>query len=532
MLSLTGYLRLYSSNPVKVVVIDAGHGGNDPGAVGITGVKEKDVTLALALKVGELIEKNTNIKVVYTRKKDVFVELYKRAQMANNNHADWFISIHCNSVVNNSGVSGTETFVMGLNKTAENLAIAQKENAAILNEEGHQSNYQGFDPTSAEAYIIFSLYQNAYLDQSINLAAAIQSEFKGVKRQDRGVKQASFLVLYKSAMPSILIETGFLSNKQEEAYLASEKGQTELSVSIFNGFAKAARLEQLDMPDLSKLADTIPADVRTPSVMYAVQFSTSSREYKKTDPELKNLPDIEILRVGDKYKYTTGKFLSHKDASDLLVKVKQSGFPDAFITTWKKDDGVVKKEETTIIPKKTEPTVKPAEEVKLAEVKETTDKPAEVKEVRESTVKPTVKPAEVRESSVKPTVKPAEVKETTAKPAEVKPVEVKETPAQQIVYLKDTPTETNNTIIYKVQIMASGKKLEKTDVKFKNVPDLNIEKVDNLYKYTSGNCTTFSEAQKLQSSLQQAGFSGAFIVPYKNGIRTTIQEAKKINNER
>ncbi|MDR1459853.1 MAG: N-acetylmuramoyl-L-alanine amidase, partial [Bacteroidales bacterium] len=192
---------------VKMVVIDAGHGGHDPGAIGITGVKEKDIALTIALKLGAMIEKNTDVKVIYTRKTDVFVELHQRAQLANANHADIFISIHCNSVENNSTARGTETYVMGLNKSQENLAIAQKENAAILTEKNYEDNYGGFDPTSPEAYIMFSLYQNAYLKQSISLAAAIQTEFKTVcKLQDRGVKQGALLVLWRSAMPSVLIE--------------------------------------------------------------------------------------------------------------------------------------------------------------------------------------------------------------------------------------------------------------------------------------------------------------------------------------
>jgi N-acetylmuramoyl-L-alanine amidase len=270
-------LQIYAGNPVKVVVIDAGHGGNDPGAIGISGVNEKAITLALALKLGALIEKNTNVKVVYTRKTDVAVELYKRSQIANDNHADYFISIHCNSVEKNASVSGAETFVMGLSKTESNLAIAQKENAAILNEQDHENNYDGFDPTSPESYILFTIHQNAYRNQSINLAATVQSELKTFcKRQDRGVKEAGFLVLWRSAMPSILVEAGFLSNKEEEAYLASEKGQAELALALYNGFAKTAHLSPLQKPDFSNLADTIPSNVKSSyTTVYRVQFLTN-----------------------------------------------------------------------------------------------------------------------------------------------------------------------------------------------------------------------------------------------------------------
>jgi len=334
---------LYAGGHVKVVVIDAGHGGNDPGAIGITGVKEKDITLAVALKLGALIEKNSDVKVVYTRKTDAAVELYKRTQIANNNHADYFISIHCNSVEKNAAASGAETFVMGLSKSESNLAIAQKENSAILNEQDHENNYERFDPTSPESYILSVIFQNAYRDQSIKLAAAVQLELKNLcKRQDRGIKEAGFLVLWRSAMPSILVETGFLSNKEEEIYLASEKGQTELSLALYNGFAKVAQLESLKKPDLSKLADTIPSNVRLSApIAYRVQFLTASREMKKTDPDLKNLPDISIEKVGKVYKYTSGNFATHAEARTLLADVKKAGFADAFIVTAKVEAGTL-----------------------------------------------------------------------------------------------------------------------------------------------------------------------------------------------
>ena len=361
--------QIYAGNPVKMVVIDAGHGGTDPGAIGISGVQEKNITLALALKLGALIEKNTDVKVVYTRKTDVFLELRKRSQVANNNHADYFISIHCNSVEKNNVVNGAETFVMGLSKSESNLAIAQKENSAILNEQDHENNYDGFDPTSPEAYILFTLNQNAYRNQSIGLAAAIQTELKNLcKRNDRGVKDAEFLVLWRSAMPSVLVEAGFLSNKEEEAYLASEKGQAELALALYNGFAKTAQLEALKKPDLSNLADTIPANAKSSSpIVYRVQFLTSSREISKTDPDLKNLPDIEIEKTGNVYKYTTGNCATHVEARDLLTKAKKAGFTDAFIVAAKKEAAFVK--QTTAVQSDT--ILKTVADTIVKEIKET-----------------------------------------------------------------------------------------------------------------------------------------------------------------
>lgn len=218
---------------VKKVVIDAGHGGHDPGAVGKTS-KEKDITLSIALKTGKFIEENLpDVQVIYTRKTDVFVELFRRAKIANEAKADLFISIHCNANKSTTPY-GAETYVMGLHKSEANLSVAQLENASILLEEDYHVKYEGFDPTSPEGYIFFSMLQNAFLDQSLGLASSVQQHFKDrVNLFDRGVKQAGFLVLYKTTMPSILIETGFISNAKEEKMLASDDGQTYIASAIF-----------------------------------------------------------------------------------------------------------------------------------------------------------------------------------------------------------------------------------------------------------------------------------------------------------
>jgi N-acetylmuramoyl-L-alanine amidase len=222
---------------IKCIVIDAGHGGHDPGAVGYSKTKEKDVALSIALKLGKLIQTNyPDIKVIYTRKTDVFVELHRRASIANENKADLFISIHCNSS-KKSDPFGVETWVMGLHKSAANLEVAKKENASILMEKDHVAKYDGFNPNSAEAYIIFSLFQNMYISQSLALANAIQLNFKNALRlSDRGVKQAGFLVLYKTSMPSVLVEVGFVSNPRDEVYLKKDNGQESIAFSLFQAF--------------------------------------------------------------------------------------------------------------------------------------------------------------------------------------------------------------------------------------------------------------------------------------------------------
>lgn len=247
---------------VNKVVIDAGHGGTMPGCVGKKS-KEKDVTLAVALKFGKLIEKNCpDVKVIYTRKTDATVEVYKRAVIANENKADLFISIHCNAN-ENKAAHGIETFVMGLEKSDASIAIAKKENADILLEKDYKTNYGGFDPNSGEASVIFSLYTSAYLKNSAILASKVQNHLlKNTNLTDRKVQQAGFWVLYKVAMPSILVELGFLSHPKEEEFLIKESTQDVMAVSLYNAFIEyknqieGTHYPMLPVPDLSKNPDS------------------------------------------------------------------------------------------------------------------------------------------------------------------------------------------------------------------------------------------------------------------------------------
>lgn len=220
---------------IKTVVIDAGHGGHDTGCLG-SSAREKTVALNIALKLGKLIEQNfPDVKVIYTRKTDVFIPLHERANIANRAHADLFICIHLNS--GSKSAYGAETYVMGLHKSDDNLNVAKRENAAILLEDDYKAKYDGFDPNSPEANIIFSLYQNQFMHQSLDFASKVQEQFEEYSgRNNRGVKQAGFLVLYKTAMPAVLIENGFLTHDLEEKFLDSDKGQTTMSTAIFRAF--------------------------------------------------------------------------------------------------------------------------------------------------------------------------------------------------------------------------------------------------------------------------------------------------------
>lgn len=217
---------------INTIVIDAGHGGSDPGCIS-HGVKEKDITLSIALAAGaKLKERHPDVKIIFTRTEDKFVKLWERASIANKSNADLFISIHCNSARNSTSI-GTETFAMGLHKAEENLEVAKRENEVVLLEDNYQEKYEGFDPNSPESHIYFTLFQNAFMDQSIRLAAKVENQIsKGINRPSRGVKQAGFLVLWQTRMPSILIETGFLTNAKDREYLNSSKGVKEFSGAL------------------------------------------------------------------------------------------------------------------------------------------------------------------------------------------------------------------------------------------------------------------------------------------------------------
>ncbi len=232
LISINAALPALNKRQIKTIVIDAGHGGHDPGCQ-YGGAKEKEVTLKIALELGKKIsEELSDVKVIFTRKTDEFVTLWDRANIANRNQADLFISIHCNAN-KNTEVSGTETFAMGLHKAESNLEVSIRENDVILMEKNYEERYEGFDPNSPETHIILSLHQNAYLDKSIDLASRIEKYFvKNKVNSSRGVKQAGFVVLWKTKMPSILIETGFLSNKNDRILLTSDEGVDKITDNI------------------------------------------------------------------------------------------------------------------------------------------------------------------------------------------------------------------------------------------------------------------------------------------------------------
>jgi len=342
-LILSGPVCAQRTVTIRTVVIDAGHGGHDPGALGKQSM-EKNINLAIALKLGQMIRTSLkDVKVLYTRDKDYFVELYRRAAIANESRADLFISIHCNANKNHV-LKGAETYVMGLHKSQANLNIAKLENAAILLESDYQSTYNGFDPNSDESYIIFSLNQNSNLDKSSGFAASIQEEMEGrVGMNNRGVRQAGFLVLYKTTMPSVLVETGYLSNPDEEKFLNSARGQEYIAAAIFRAFKEIADTTLIsDKPAVpEKRSDKQPQKVELcEKLSYRVQIATETRELGTNDPKFSRFHDVKMYRHGGKYKYTVGNEADLPAAMHLLTEVKEKGVGDAFIVIFRNGERI------------------------------------------------------------------------------------------------------------------------------------------------------------------------------------------------
>ena len=361
------------------VVIDAGHGGHDPGAMGKL-TQEKKLNLEVSQRLEQQIKlHHPDVKVVMTRKNDVFLTLQQRADIVNKNNADLFICIHTNAAENRN-VTGTETFVLGVDKMQSNLDVAMRENAVMLLEDDYQTTYEGFDPNSVDSYIMFELMQDQYIDQSLNFATLVQHQFTDIGRSDRGVRQAGFWVLHKSACPSVLIEMGFISNINEEKYLASDKGKEDITNSIYQAFeqyksaydrkhgivkasqaeskpaeakadksaeAKAAKPAEAkaDKPAEAKAnkpaeakADkpaeaAKPAEAKADKPVYKVQIFSTLKPVPAGDPTFRGLKNCQCTKDGKFYKYTYGEDADYQTILDIQQELKTK-FKDCFIVAF------------------------------------------------------------------------------------------------------------------------------------------------------------------------------------------------------
>lgn len=351
-------------NQVNTVVIDAGHGGKDAGNLGTKTKKrtEKDISLDVALQVGSYIEQNfPNVNVIYTRKTDKFLELHERVKIANDAKADLFISVHCNAA--SPKAYGTETFVMGMHKSEASLKTAIRENESIYMEDNYEEKYKGFNPKDPDTYIKLSMRQNVFLNQSLSLSKKIQDQFRErVNRRDRGVKQAGYYVISYTTMPSVLVELGFLTNKEEENFLHSKKGQEYMSSAIYRAFKsykaeiEGVVLEEEIIPEpepeiVEEKTEESSKQKKNKKkkgvknakneslkgikgINYRVQIVTSSTQIDLSSENFNGLTQVDEYISNGLFKYTTGMSRNYEEAKKLQAEIRELGYAGAFIVAF------------------------------------------------------------------------------------------------------------------------------------------------------------------------------------------------------
>lgn len=520
------YWHKEGNRKVKIIVIDPGHGGKDPGCNGASH-KEKDVALAVALKLGKLLEENMkDVKVIFTRKTDVFVELEDRAKVANDNNADLFISIHCNAAgkpvmikdkktgkmraktfknsrgkivvveTTNPEPYGSETYVMGLKNEEGKMKVAQRENSAILLEDNYEKKYQGFDPNSEESYIIMSNYTSSYVIQSASLALKIQEQYaKKAGRVDKGVHRQSIWVLWRTSMPSVLTEIGYLTNPQEEKFLGSDKGQDYLASCLFRAVRKykdeqeGNRTTYNDAIENQKELDPeVHTTIKQDEKIEEEDVVDGKKEEVKTPIVVKDEAKEKEEKARQEVLETEKKYTEYKQIADAEFKNKNykqaKTYYEKASVLLKAEDEYVKKQlaEIDVILKKEEADKLAAEE-----------KENEIKVIDKNDIIKNYKDKTKKDSLIKTPV--AEVKKTG--------------------------------IVFKIQFATTDKEVD-AKTKFANVIEIWFYKMGTAYKYTSGNFKSFEEATKHQTKMRELGYKDCFVAAFKGGVRMDINEAKKL----
>lgn len=485
-----------------VVVLDAGHGGHDPGNLG-NGYLEKNIALGIVLRVGEVLKSHADIKVIYTRKDDSFVDLYVRGEIANKANADLFVSVHCDS--HNSDANGAGTFVLGLHANEQNFEIAKKENSAIYLEDNYETRYAQYDINSPESIIGLTIMQEEFLDQSIMLAKMMQDNFSSrLRRNDRKVKQAGFIVLHQTFMPSVLVETGFLTNKPEGSYLNSKKGQSEMGKAIADAILKYKENVRTSVSEATGGAEIVSA-------------APSAEEPLPENKEVESARTDEIKEVVPESADPTTIQESAAKEEVALVE-KELNNPEK-----------VEKEALQIIeelPERQEPS--PKEEV--AAVEKEADKPPPVKNEISDQGKGT---PEINKKSGDVTNEPVVVTVADKKDIPEEPV-VKEQPkiAESVVNAGEkVDARPKANILFKVQLLASSRDLPLRAEDFHGLNRLSKEPYKNLYRYLYGNTNSFIEVKLLLENAHVKGYTTAFIVAYKDGERIPVPEAVKYLSE-
>lgn len=487
------------------LVIDAGHGGHDAGAVGAYS-KEKDINLKVALAFGRLVEDNCpDVKVVYTRKTDVFIPLQRRADIANNNKADLFVSVHTNALPAGRQAYGSETYTLGMARANANLAVAKRENSVITLESDYKSTYQGFDPNKAESYVIFEFMQDKFMKQSVDLATCIQRQYASAGRPNKGVHQAGFLVLRNTSMPSVLTELGFITTPSEEAYLNSQQGVTELSRSIYNGFLAYRRMHQRGVND-------IPA----------------------------NLP-LQVAAANDVAQKPVNANGKDTPSAKEVAVVPVEAVPTARIAKSDADKNEEKPVTETCRPSqpKTRPVTVQAASVRKVEEPAAKRTPAVAN-------KPVATPKQnaAPKQSAKPTPKQnVAAKSTTKDKSTAKDKDTDKAKGKQTATKKKAPKETKGKdtkkeqvgarakqrVTYRIQVGAGKKEIATNDPQFKGL-DVTRVKEGTLYKYYYGTYHTYAEAQKAQKTVK-AKLPAAYIVATVAGKSVTVAEARAKEKE-
>lgn len=487
------------------LVIDAGHGGHDAGAIGAYS-KEKDINLKVALAFGRLVEDNCpDVKVVYTRKTDVFIPLQRRADIANNNKADLFVSVHTNALPAGRQAYGSETYTLGMARANANLAVAKRENSVITLESDYKSTYQGFDPNKAESYVIFEFMQDKFMKQSVDLATCIQRQYASAGRPNKGVHQAGFLVLRNTSMPSVLTELGFITTPSEEAYLNSQQGVTELSRSIYNGFLAYRRMHQRGVND-------IPA----------------------------NLP-LQVAAANDVAQKPVNAIGKDTPSAKEVAVVPVEAVPTARIAKSDADKNEEKPVTETCRPSqpKTRPVTAQAASVRKVEEPAAKRTPAVAN-------KPVATPKQnaAPKQSAKPTPKQnVAAKSTTKDKSTAKDKDTDKAKGKQTATKKESPKETKGKetkkeqvgarakqrVTYRIQVGAGKKEIATNDPQFKGL-DVTRVKEGALYKYYYGTYHTYAEAQKAQKTVK-AKLPAAYIVATVAGKSVTVAEARAKEKE-
>ena len=552
------------------LVIDAGHGGHDAGAVGAYS-KEKDINLRVALAFGKLVEENChNVKVVYTRKTGVFIPLQRRADIANNNKADLFISVHTNALPAGRLAYGSETYTLGMARANANLAVAKRENAVITLENDYKTTYQGFDPNKAESYVIFEFMQDKYMKQSVDLASCIQKQYVSTGRPNKGVHQAGFLVLRNTSMPSVLTELGFITTPAEETYLNSQQGVMELSRSIYNGFLAYLRMHEKGVHDIPEnLPTRMTADLPKPKASEPLAEPSNFNNSEAAVVPVATVPTTRIVetpndndvalisRRSNNAKHSTAKHATPKAEPKREVEAKVKAPTNHAKEKSKPQENTTKTKEAaqsknTLTKGKETPKSKDVASTSKAQGNTTRAKEASnTKKEQANSSKPTSKestpnskskdaPKEIK-SKATTTNKSKNKVENNSKTSLSKTSKKNGTTLAKGKTQQRTNDKTNETkkasktsakqkVNYRIQVGAGKTEISTTDAQFKGL-SISRVKEGTLYKYYYGSYTSYADAQKALRTVKTK-LSSAYVVATVNGKSVSVAEARAKEQEK